>query len=105
MILLRGKLTAHIHNATNHDHVCENCGDADLDVNVFREYTHLFFLPLFPSSYKDVKIQCNTCGEKKFIGHLQQQYEKSTRTPLYLYTGLILAISLISLPFIIALFQ
>jgi len=90
MLIIYGRKSANIKSDINHEHVCSNCNKLDLGIKVYRDYFHIFFLPFFPISYKEVKIRCNNCGEPKYIEPLQKQYEKSTRTPFYMYTWLIL---------------
>jgi hypothetical protein len=85
MFIIYGKKNAKIKSDTNHQHACQNCKDFDLDVKVYREYFHVCFIPLFPVGLKEVKIRCNNCGESKWIPALQQQYERTSRTPFYLY--------------------
>lgn len=85
MFFIHGKKSAKIKSDTNHQHICQQCKDFDLDVKVYRTYFHVFFLPLFPIGCKEVKIRCNNCGEPKWILALQQHYEKVSRTPFYLY--------------------
>lgn len=95
MFIIHGKKTAKIKSDTNHQHVCKNCRDVDLDIKVYREYFHVCFIPLFPVGLKEVKIRCNNCGEPKWIPALQQQYEKRSRTPFYLYGAAIFIAALI----------
>ncbi len=97
MFIIYGRKTAHISNGTSHDYSCENCKDIDMDVNVFREYLHMFFIPFFPIGQKNANVRCNNCGDRKYIVPLQQQYEKSAKTPVYLYSGLIVIAVLILL--------
>ena len=95
MFFIHGKKTARIKRDTYHQYACKNCKDFDLDIRVYREYFHVFFIPFFPIGYKEVKIRCNNCGEPKWIESVQKHYEKTSRTPFYLYGAAILLILLI----------
>ncbi|MCW3467190.1 zinc ribbon domain-containing protein [Chitinophaga nivalis] len=95
MFIIYGRKIANIKTDTNQAHDCKSCHDFDLEIKVYREYFHVFFLPVFPIGCKEVKIRCNNCGEPKWIASLQQQYEKSVRTPFYLYTWLIMLAGLV----------
>ncbi|SFD12425.1 zinc-ribbon family protein [Chitinophaga sp. CF118] len=95
-----GKKKTHIKSDTNHEYVCQNCNHSDLDVHVYREYFHLLFLPIIPVGAKEVKIRCNNCEQLKWIASLEKHYEKTSRTPFYLYTGLGILIGLILFAFI-----
>lgn len=95
MFIIYGKKAAKIKSDTNQQHICQNCKDFDLDIKVYRLYFHVFFIPLFPLGPKEVKIRCNNCGESKWIAPLQQHYEKVSRTPFYLYGGVILIAGII----------
>jgi len=95
MFLIYGRRTANIRNYTSHNYPCQNCKDFDLEIKVYREYFHVFFIPIFPTSFKDVKIRCNNCGQLKWIDSLQKQYKESIKAPFYLYAGLIIIAGLI----------
>lgn len=95
MFFIYGKRTARIKSDTSHQHNCQNCKDFDLDIQVYRDYFHVCFIPLFPVGHKEVKIRCNNCGESKWIQPLQKQYEQVSRTPFYLYGGVIFIAAII----------
>jgi len=97
MFVIYGKRKARIKKYTDNRNYCKNCNSFDLNVKVYKEYFHIFFIPFFPTGDKTVKIVCNNCGEPYRIEAIQKEYEKGTRTPFYLYSGLILIGSLILL--------
>jgi len=100
MFIIYGKRQVKTKSYTHHEYPCKNCNDFDLKIDVYREYFHVFFLPLFPIG-KEIKIRCNNCGEPKWINSIQQQYEKSGSPPFYLYTGIILAVGLVLLVIVV----
>lgn len=97
MFIIYGRKSARIKSDTYHQYACGNCKDFDLDVHVYRPYFHVFFLPLFPAGPKEVKMRCNNCGEAKWVASIQRQYEKTSRTPFYLYGGVLLVAAMVLL--------
>lgn len=65
-----------------------------MKVIVYRQYFHIFFIPFVPDNNRKSEIFCRKCGHQIFNKALQQQYEKTTKPPLYLFTGLILVLGL-----------
>lgn len=97
MLILHGRRTARIKKHTDNQQSCKSCGVFDLDVRVYRDYYHIFFIPLFPVGDKTVKIRCNNCGEPIRLETLQNHYENISRTPIYLYALPILFAGLIAI--------
>ena len=95
MLLIYGRRTAIIKKCTDSQQACNSCKAFDLDVKVYRDYYHLFFLPFFPIGEKTVKIHCNNCKQPIRLDTMQKHYESISRTPFYLYTGPILFSGLI----------
>lgn len=98
MFLLYGQRSLIIKKYTDHTHACPHCRGLNLDVKIEKSYYHLFYIPFFPSGGKFAHIQCGDCGkpykdpvlEEDYYIELEDEYEKRTKNPLYLYTGLIL---------------
>jgi zinc-ribbon family len=97
MFLIYGRRTARIKSYTDNQQSCKSCKSFDLDVKVYRDFYHLFFIPFFPAGDKTVKIYCKSCGEPLRSDSIQKQYQDSTKTPFYLYAGVILIAGLILL--------
>ena len=97
MLILYGRRTARIKKYTDNQESCKSCGAFDLDVRVYRDYYHLFFIPVFPVGDKTVKIKCRKCGEPIRLDTLQKHYESISRTPIYLYATPILFAGLIAI--------
>jgi hypothetical protein len=95
MFVIYGKRKLRIKKFTDSTNYCRSCKSFDLNVKVYKEYFHLFFIPFLPTGDKTVTVYCNTCGEPCRIESVQKEYEKSTRVPFYLYSGLILVFGLI----------
>ncbi len=72
---------------------CVNCNDYEQRFSVFQEYFHVFFIPMFPSSIKTIKSVCLKCNDI-FNQEKMSHYLSITRTPIYLYTGIILFVGL-----------
>ena len=97
MFVLYGRRTLRIKKYTDNRHYCKSCNSFDLNVKVYKQYFHIFFIPFFPTGDKTVKIFCNSCGEPFRVEAVQKEYESKTRNPVYLYSGLILIAGLILL--------
>ena len=95
MFVIYGRRTARIKKYTENQQACQSCKTYDLYIKVYRDYYHLFFIPLFPVGDKTVKIRCNNCGEPMRLETIQKHYESISRTPFYLFTFPILFAGLI----------
>jgi len=97
MFLIYGRRAARIKKYTDHQQACISCKAFDLDVRVYRDYYHLFFIPVTPVGVKAVKIRCKNCGEPIRLEAIQKHYEQISKTPFYLFTFSILFAGLIFL--------
>lgn len=103
MIFLYGRRSLIIKKYTDHTHACPHCRGLNLEVKVEKPYYHLFFIPFFPSRGKFAHITCGDCGkpykdpvlEEDYYDELEDAYEKRTKSPVYLYTGLLLTALLV----------
>lgn len=95
MFIIFGRRTARIKKYTENREYCRNCHSFDLSVFVYKEYFHIFFLPIFSFGPKTAKIYCNNCVQPFRNYSTQTHYENIARTPIYLYSGLILFVTLI----------
>ena len=76
---------------------CDKCNDFGQRFSVYQDYFHLFFIPLFPLGKKTIQSVCLKCNDR-FNEEKKNYYLSITRTPIYLYTGLILfALMIISI--------
>lgn len=90
MFILRGQRKIRIKRYTETQQCCPNCKTFDLQVDVYKDYFHLFFIPFFPTGVKSSSMYCYHCSSFVRIDSLQNEYEKKTRIPFWLYSGLIL---------------
>jgi hypothetical protein len=97
MFILYGRRTVCIKMETDNHQVCNSCESVGVDVLVYREYFHIFFLPIAPSGPKNAIIQCSQCRESKWYKDARKLYEQVTRTPVYFYSGLIIVATLLIL--------
>lgn len=103
MFLIYGKRSLIIKKFTDHSHACPHCRGLNLEVKVEKTYYHLFYIPFFPARGKFAVIACGDCGkpykdpviEADYYDELEDTYEKQTKNPIYLYTGLILSVLLV----------
>lgn len=54
-------------------------------------YFHLCFIPVFPIGKKQFEVRCTNCGDDTRSENLIEKYEKRAKTPVYLFSALILA--------------
>jgi hypothetical protein len=90
MLLIKGTRKLRIRTWRHHDRQCDSCKDFDLTVKVYKDYYHVFFIPLFATGIKRSAITCNNCGILIRSDSLSKEYESKTRVPFYLYSGVIL---------------
>lgn len=90
MFIIWGKRHTLIKEYTEHRQHCSSCKDFDLNVQVFGDYFHFYYIPFASFGPKSVSIRCNTCGDMVGDRMLEKEYEKRTRAPFYYYSGLIL---------------
>lgn len=95
MLFIYGRPTTRIKYFADHSHACKSCGSFDLSVGVYRQYFHIFFIPIAAFGVKTAKIHCSECTEPYRSDSLQQHYEGMARTPIRLYAGTILVSLLI----------
>jgi hypothetical protein len=95
MFILYGRRTVCIKSDTDNQKVCSTCNSAGVDVFIYRDYFHIFFIPTAPSGPKNTKMYCANCRERKWFKDSTTLYEKATRTPVYFYSGLIIVTALI----------
>jgi hypothetical protein len=68
------------------------------------KYFHFFFIPVAAFGGKSTKMYCSSCGQPVRIDSVSREYEKRTKTPLYLYSGTILVGLLIAAGFLLSAF-
>ena len=89
MLVIFGKRKLRIKRYTDNQNACNECNSFDLDIKVFKEYFHVFFIPFFPNGIKSSSIRCKSCHKSMRFDSLQKHYERLTKVPVYLYSGLI----------------
>ena len=95
MILIYGRKKIRIKKYDD-DHIkCDHCNGYGQRFSVYQEYFHLFFIPLFPLDIKTIKTVCLKCNDT-FNDENRNHYLSITRTPIYLYAGIILFAGLIT---------
>lgn len=90
MLVIYGRRKLRIKKYTDNQTACPDCRSISLNIKVFKEYFHVFFIPFFPNGIKTSSVSCTNCNMPIRFDSIQKQYENSTKTPIYLYSGLIL---------------
>jgi len=85
MFFIFGTRTARIKKYTDNQKRCENCKTFGFEVKIYKDYFHLFYIPVFPVGSKSAKVNCNSCGRSIHTETIQRHYESINRTPFYLY--------------------
>jgi hypothetical protein len=102
MIFLFGEKKALIKYYSDNVAQCSNCKSFDLNFAVYKNYFHFFYIPFFPVDEKEVEVLCLKCGESDNRNSRVGHYKAIARTPIYLYSGLLLIIALIATIIIVA---
>lgn len=86
MFLIYGRQTARIKKFTDNQECCKNCRAFDMEIKVYRDYYHLYYIPVFPVGYKTASARCKSCGEPLRSDSVLKHYENISRTAFYLYS-------------------
>ncbi len=89
-----GRRTIRIKKIDDYNIKCDNCGNFHQIFYVYQQYLHLMFIPFFPTSIKTIRCKCAECNDT-FNQEKKSDYLSMTRTPMYLYTGILLIAGLI----------
>ncbi|HWK07928.1 MAG TPA: zinc-ribbon domain-containing protein [Puia sp.] len=96
MLYIFGIRFARIGNYIDNDQICYPCKAYDREIKVYRSYFHFCFIPVFPMGGKRLEIRCKNCGDETRVESIVKKYEKSAKTPWYLYSAIILFVGLAS---------
>lgn len=89
MFLIYGRRRARIKKTQDFVGACSSCNSIGLEFEIFREYFHLFWIPIFPFGDKESVVYCKNCGKSNNHNPRVKHVESVTRTPIYLYMGLV----------------
>lgn len=95
IFILHGSKTFRIKKYIDNRIKCEECGSYTHIFKVYQDYYHIFFIPFVPHAAKRITSQCSKCGSA-LNGQKKEFYLSQTRTPMYMYSGIILIISIIA---------
>jgi hypothetical protein len=90
MFVVRGRKKAKIKEFADNTQSCTSCKSFDLRIKIFREYQHVYLIPVYPIGDNVVEIRCNQCQAPVLIESLKKEYAKTARAPVYLYSLFIL---------------
>lgn len=96
MFIIYGRRTARIKKYKNDTQPCPSCNFFGVNIKVYRDFYHFFFLPIIPVGINTAKIYCNNCKRQIRSNTIETEYEAKARAPIYLYTGVLLVLSFIS---------
>jgi len=95
MIFIYGRRKVRIKKYDDYHIKCDICNSYEQRFSVYQECFHIFFIPIFPLGVKTIQSVCLKCNDK-FNEEKKNHYLSITRTPIYLYTGIILFVGLIA---------
>jgi hypothetical protein len=95
MIFIYGRRKAKIKKTSDHIGSCTTCNSIGLEFEIYRDYFHLFWIPLFPIGVKESKVHCTKCGKPNDFHPRVKHFESVTRTPVYLYSGMLIFLMLV----------
>jgi hypothetical protein len=96
MIIYWGKASKILKIYDDHFSKCEKCNSSDIVYIVHQNYYHIMGIPIFPS-IKEVGIYCNDCQNSitNVINETAGRYEQQTKTPIYMYSWIIILLLII----------
>jgi hypothetical protein len=89
MLFIFGIRTARIGKYMDNDHICFPCKAFEREILVYRAYFHFCLIPVFPVGRRQFEIRCKNCGDETRTESILRKYEKSVKTPFYLYSLII----------------
>lgn len=92
-----GTTTGRIKKYTEYVQPCKSCRAFDMTIEVFQDYYHFLFIPFVAKPGKTAKIRCSNCGEPVLTTALLQEHESKTKTPFYLFSGVIVVAAIVLL--------
>ena len=96
LLVIVGKKVARIGHYIDNDHICYPCKAFDREIKVYRPYLHFCYIPVFPIGAKYFEIRCRNCGYETKSENLLIKYEKSAKTPFYLYSALFFFVGIVT---------
>jgi len=93
MIVIHGRKTARIKSFTDMHEPCPDCKNFGVNVKVYNEYYHIYYIPFMPIGDKEATMHCITCGNP--IRHYEKQkaYAATARKPFYLHSFILLLLA------------
>ncbi len=95
-----GKQNFRVKRYNEYHQSCKNCKAFELEIEVFMDCFHLYYIPFFSLGNKTIKIYCKNCNEVIQNESLENDYKRKTDTPLYFFTGTVFFTLLFSAAFI-----
>ncbi|MBN1951692.1 MAG: hypothetical protein JW801_10845 [Bacteroidales bacterium] len=93
---LYGKKKVRIRKINDYSIKCENCGQYHQVFTIDQSCFHVFGIPFIPLGKKAIRCACAFCNDS-FNTKKKEDYLLEARTPLFMFSGLILALGLIFL--------
>lgn len=102
MFLIYGRHKARIKKYLANDQACKECRSFNIEISVYREFYHLFYIPFCPVGDKTVSACCRNCGEPFRSESFLSYYKQIGKTPFYyfslpiLFSGLVILLTILN---------
>ena len=97
MFVIHGGRAMRIKKTVEDRERCNECKAFGMNIEVFRKYYHVWFIPFVAYGPKVASVRCSTCGEAHHDKNLNEHHEQNAKTPFYYYSGAIILAGLIAL--------
>jgi hypothetical protein len=101
MFFFYGNKTARIKKYTEYQITCSNCKKNEMDVKIFRDYFHVYFIPFCPMGDNVAHVRCKVCDEPVRDENIKKNIKKQVKAPFYLFSIPIIILSVITLGIIL----
>jgi hypothetical protein len=101
MFLTSGNKTARIKKYTEYQITCLSCKKNEMDVKIFRDYFHVYFIPFCPMGDNVVHVRCKVCDEPVRDEKTKRTLKNQVKAPFYFFSIPIIILSVITLGIIL----
>jgi hypothetical protein len=81
MFLTYGNKTARIKKYTEYQITCLSCKKNDMDVKIYRDYFHVYFIPFCPMGDNVVHVRCKVCDEPVRDENIKKNIKNQVKAP------------------------
>lgn len=97
MFLTYGNKTARIKKYTEYQITCLSCKKNDMDVKIYRDYFHVYFIPFCPMGDNVVHVRCKVCDEPVRDENIKKNIKNQVKAPFHFFSIPIILFCVITL--------